>query len=206
MIQAWLIIIGLMIVGGIVLRIWQRQLPPVLLHKVSPAAAAVLVGEFIGSSYDGQFGYPSGLFKVEQTSDAQIVASEFVGKGSHFIQILKGLYIAILRIGIGCGCLGVYIGVILAVLLTPFLLYAALTETLLKYLLRSRIVANLERGQDGTQVSFTLRGPVALMVGRRLERAFHAPVLPPRVAALAGVPVPVGGGAAAPAPAPETAA
>ena len=47
----------------------------------------------------------------------------------------------------------------IAALATPFLLYAALTETLLKYLLRSRIQAALERAGDGTQVTFTLRGP-----------------------------------------------
>src|SRR5690348_8958040 len=149
-----------MIVGGIVLRIWQRQLPAVQLHKVAPAAASRLVAEFIQSSYDGQFGYPSGLFRIEQVSDTQVVATEIVFKGSHFTQVLKGLYLAILRIGLGCGCLGAYIGVFLAVILTPFLLYAALTETLLKYLIRSRIVAHLERAQDGTNVSFTLRGPV----------------------------------------------
>lgn len=198
-IQAWLIIIGLMILGGIALRIWQRRLPPVHLHKISPAAASQLVSEFIQSSYDGQFGYPSGLFRIEQASETEIVASEYVGKGSHFIQILKGLYMAILRIGIGCGCLGVYIGFCLAVILTPFLLYAALTETLLKYLLRSRIVVSLQRAQDGTTVSFTLRGPVALLVGQRLERAFHAPNLPVRVAALAGVPVAAGSTSARPA-------
>jgi hypothetical protein len=189
-VQAWLIIIGLMILGGIAFRIWQRSLPPVQLHKVSPAAAVQLVGQFIESSYDGQFGYPSGLFRVERADETQIVAQEIVGRDSHFTAILKGLYIALLRMGAGLGCLGAYIGFCLAILLTPFLLYAALTEMLLKYLLRSRIVTSLERADDGTRVAFTLRGPVALLVGRRLERAFHAPVLPGRVAALAGIPVP----------------
>ena len=197
MVQAWLIIIGLMIVVGVILRIWQRRLPPVQLHKVAPAAASQLVAEFISSSYDGQFGYPSGLFEIKQYTETEIVAIEFVGKGSHFTQILKGLYMAILRIGLGCGCLGAYIGLCLAVLLTPLLIYAALTETLLKYLLRSRILAHLERAGDGTRVSFTLRGPVALLVGQRLVHAFHQPTLPARVAALAGVGAPVGGGSGA---------
>jgi hypothetical protein len=40
-----------------------------------------------------------------------------------------------------------------AVLLTPALLDAALTDTLLKYLLRSRIIAALERSGDGTKVT-----------------------------------------------------
>jgi hypothetical protein len=194
--QAWLIIIGLMIVAGTALRFWQWHLAPVQLRKVSPAAASTLVAEFIRSSYDGQFGYPSGLFRIDEANERKIVASEFVGKGSHFVQILKGLYRAILSIGLGCGCLGAYLGFCLALVLTPFLLYAALTETLLKYLLRSRIVADLERAQDGTKVAFTLRGPVALLVGKRLQRAFHAPVLPSRVAMLAGIEAPAGAGPA----------
>lgn len=197
MFDAWLVIIGLMLVGGVILRIWQRNLPPVLLHKVSPKAAVQLVGEFIESSYDGQFGYPSGRFRIEKADETQIVAQEIVGRGSHFTEILKGLFRAVLRIGAGFGCLGSYLAFCLAIILTPILLYAALTEMLLKYLLRSQIVTNLERAEDGTKVAFTLRGPVALLVGRRLERAFHAPVLPVRVAALAGVPVPAVGPAAA---------
>jgi hypothetical protein len=176
-----------MFIAGIVLRIWQRHLPAVELHKVAPKAAAVLVSEFIMSSYDGQFGYPSGCFRIERADETQVVAQEVLGQGSHFVDILKGLYKAILRISLGCGCLGAYLGFCLAVVLTPMLLYAALTETLLKHLLRSRIVTNLERAKDGTKVSFTLRGPVALLVGQRLERAFHAPALPARVATMAGV-------------------
>ena len=88
----------------------------------------------------------------------------------------------------------------IAALATPVLLYAALTETLLKYLLRSQIQAALERSGDGTQVTFTLRGPAALLVGRRLEQAFHEPALPGRVALLAGIavgPTTETGGAAA---------
>jgi hypothetical protein len=188
--QAWLVIIGLMLVGGVVLRIWQRRLPPVQLQKVSPQAAAQLVGEFIESSYDGQFGYPSGLFRIERSSETEVVAQEIVGRESHFTQILRGMFRGVLAMGSGCGCLGAYIGLCLAVVLAPLLLYAAATEMLLKYLLRSQIVTTLERARDGTKVAFTPRGPVALLVGQRLERAFHAPVLPLRVAELAGIPAP----------------
>jgi hypothetical protein len=194
LVDAWLVIIGLMLVGGAILRVWQRKLPAVQLHKVSPKAAAQLVGEFIASSYDGQFGYPSGLFIIERSDETQIIAQEYVQRGSHFTQILKGSFRAILTMVSGCGCFGLYLGFFIAIFLTPLLVYAALTEMLLKYLLRSRIVVSLERAKDGTRVAFTLRGPVALLVGRRLERAFHAPVLPLRIAGLAGVPVLTGQG------------
>lgn len=187
--EIWFIIIGLMLVAGIAFRLVPRSLASAHLHKVAPKAAVVLVSEFIVSSYDGEFGYPSGMFEIERSGDNEIVAREVVAKGSHFVQVLSGLYRAVLSIGAGFGCIGAVIGLVIAVFLTPALLYAALAETLLKHLLRSRIVCTLNRSGDGTDVAFTLRGPVALLVGRRLERAFHQPVLPSRVATLAGVTV-----------------
>jgi hypothetical protein len=206
--EIWFIVICLMIVAGIAFRLLPRSLASVHLHKVAPKAAAVLVSEFIVSSYDGEFGYPSGMFEIERSGDNEIVAREIVAKGSHFTQVLAGLYRAVLGIGAGFGCIGAVVGLVIAAFLTPALLYAALAETLLKYLLRSRIVCRLQRSGDGTDVAFTLRGPVALLVGRRLERAFHQPVLPPRIATLAGVtagqPVPVS--SPAPASSPERAA
>jgi hypothetical protein len=188
--EIWFIIICLMVAAGIVFRLWRRQLPPVQMHKVAPKAASQLVGEFITSSYDGQFGYPSGLFRVESSSDSQVVAQEIVWRGSHFNEILKGMYVAVLAVGDSLGCIGGIIALVIAIFLTPLLLYAALAEVLLKYLLRSQIVTSLQGAGDATTVAFTLRGPVALLVGRRLERAFHAPVLPQRVAALTGAVVP----------------
>lgn len=198
LITIWFIIIALMVVAGIVLRAFARTLPPVQLHKVAPAAASRLVSDFIASSYETDFGYPSGYFQIEHVTDSEVVAREWVTKGSHFTQILRGFYRAILRLGAPFGCLGMYVTFCIAALATPFLLYAALTETLLKYLLRSQIRASLARTGDGTQVTFNLRGPAALLVGRRLERAFHEPVLPSRVAGLAGIApaAPAGSGAA----------
>ena len=113
---------------------------------------------------------------------------------------MRGFYRAILALGAPFGCFGMLIMFLLALLATPALLYAALTETILKYLLRSRIVAAFERVGNGVQVTFTLRGPSALLVGRRLERAFSEPVLPTRVASLAGIVVaqPTTGAAVAP--------
>jgi len=189
LITLWFIIIVLMLAVGIVLRFVPRKLPPVQLHKVAPRAASRLVSDFIESSYETDFGYPSGLFDIERATETEVAAQEIVVKGSHFTQVLRGFYTAILSLGSEFGCLGMFIMLWIAALLTPALLYAALTETLLKYLLRSRITAALERSGDGTQVTFTLRGPVAMLVGRRLERVFHQPVLPTRIAALAGLAV-----------------
>jgi hypothetical protein len=202
----WFIIIVLMVVAGIALRLIPRKLGPVRLNKVAPAAASRLVGDFIASSYETDFGYPSGYFQIERTTETEIVATEWVAKGSHFTQILVGFYRAILAFGAAFGCVGMYITFCIAALLTPALLYAALTETLLKYLLRSRIQATFERAGDGTQVTFTLRGPTAILVGRRLERAFNEPTLPARVASLAGIVVTQPAAGTGPATAPQGAA
>jgi len=189
-VDIWLIIIVLMVVAGIVLRIYTRTLPAFQMKKVAPAAASRLVSDFIASSAETDFGYPSGYFQIEQVTPTEVTAKEWVAKGSHFTQILKGFYRAILALGSPFGCLGMFIMLYIAAIATPFLLYAAGTETLLKYLLRSRIRATLAPTRDGTEVTFTLRGPDALLVGRRLEHAFNAPVLPPRVAGLAGITAP----------------
>jgi hypothetical protein len=196
-IEIWFVIIVLMVLAGIILRLVPRKLPPVQLHKVAPAAASRLVSDFIASSYESDFGYPSGYLRIEQASDSEVVAREWVAKGSHFSKVLGGFYRAILSFGGELGCLGAYIMFCIAVVLTPALLYAALTETLLKYLLRSRIVASLERSGDGTEVTFTLRGPNALLIGKRLQRTFHQPALPSRVASLAGIAAAQPAGAAA---------
>lgn len=192
----WLVIIVLMVVVGVRYRLVPRTLPPVRLHKVAPGAASRLVSDFIASSYETDFGYPSGYFQLERATETEVVANEWVAKGSHFTQILGGFYRAILGFGSELGCLGMYIMFCIAAIATPALLYAALTETLLKYLLRSRIQAALERAGDGTQVTFTLRGLSASRVGRRLERAFHEPVLPARVASMADIAVAPEGAAA----------
>jgi len=176
-----------MLLAGIALRTIPRKLRPVRLHKVASSAASRLVSDFIASSYETDFGYPSGYFQIERATDTEVVAKEWVTKGSHFTQILRGFYKAILAIGAPFGCFGALFTFWIALIATPALLYAALTETILKYLLRSRITAALERVGDGVQVTFTLRGPSALLVGRRLERAFNEPALPPRVASLAGI-------------------
>ena len=62
-IDIWFIIVVLMVVAGIVLRIFARTLPPVQLHKVAPIAASRLVSDFVASSYETDFGYPSGYFR-----------------------------------------------------------------------------------------------------------------------------------------------
>ena len=187
LINFWLVIIAIMFLVGVFLRVWQRRLEPVVMHKVAPKAAAQLIGEFLESSYDGQFGFPSGLFRIDHADETRVVVRETVGRGSHFTQILKGLYRAVLGIGAAFGCIGSIMALFIAALLTPTLIYAAITEIVLRYLLRSQIVTDLEPAGDGTKLSFTLRGPVALLVGQRLQQAFHPPALPARVGTLAGI-------------------
>jgi hypothetical protein len=170
----WLTLILLMITAGVVLRIWRQQLEPVRLSRVALEPAGFLVAEFLGSCYEGAFGFPSGLFTVDRAAPNRIVAQEFAFRQSHFSTVLAGLYRTIFGIGAAFGCFGALAGFTLAFMLTPALLYAAGIEVLLRYLLRSRIEAQLQAEQAGTSVQFTLRGPSALLVGRRLTRAFAA--------------------------------
>ena len=72
LITIWFIIIVLMVVAGIVLRLIPRTLPPVQLHKVAPRAASRLVSDFIASSYETDFGYPSGYFRIERTTETEV--------------------------------------------------------------------------------------------------------------------------------------
>jgi hypothetical protein len=192
LIDLWFVIIVLAFVGGIFLRLYQTRLPTVELRKVSMAAAVTMTGEFLASSYDGDFGFPSGLFEVVETEPGRIVAREYAAGPSHFTTILRTLYMVVLSVGEAFGCLGMAAALIFCFCVTPVFLYAALTEVALRHLLRSQIVAELAAAPDGTAVTFTLRGPVALLVGRRLRHAFAAPVLPPRIATLARIPLEAG--------------
>ena len=83
-ITIWFIIILLMVIAGILLRLVPRKLPPVQLRKVAPVAASRLVSDFIASSYESDFGYPSGYLRIEQASEDEVIAREYVAKGSHF--------------------------------------------------------------------------------------------------------------------------
>ncbi len=190
----WFELILLMMVAAVGFRIWHRALPPVRLEKVRAAEVAGMVRDFLETTMDGAFGFPTGRFLIdaEASTPTRIVAREAVIWSSKFLTILRNFYAAILAIAPEFGCMGVFAGIILAGLLTPFVLYAALAELSLRFLLRSEIVAAIEPlpGQDaGSEVAFTLRGPSALLVGRAVERAFHPPDLPGRIRTLAGLPI-----------------
>jgi hypothetical protein len=189
----WMWCIALMLIAGVGFRIWHRPLPPVQLVKVRPEEAARMVRDFLVSATDGTFGFPSGTFALDTaaTTDARIVAREKTTWDSHFVAILRRFVQAILGLASSFGCVGAVIGIFLVAMLVPLVLYAAFAELTLRFLLRSEIVARiapLVDGVEGSQVSFTLRGPSALLVGRQVERAFHPPALPQRLRAAAGLP------------------
>jgi hypothetical protein len=190
----WFVLVLLMMVAAVGFRIWHRVLAPVRLEKVAAGELAEMVRDFLATTRDGTFGFPSGLFLIDadRSTPTSIVAREAVIWSSKFLTILRLFYVAILSIAPEFGCVGVIAGIFLAAILTPFVLYAALAELVLRFLLRSEIVAAIAPlpGQDvGSEVTFTLRGPSALLVGRAVERAFHPPALPERIRALAGLPI-----------------
>ena len=189
----WFVLILLMMVAAVGFRIWHRPLAPVRFEKTGTREVAEMVRDFLRTTTDGTFGFPTGRFLIdgEQSTPTRIVAREAVIWSSKFFTILRHFYLGILAIAPEFGCVGVIAGALLAGLLTPVLLYAALAELALRFLLRSEIVAAIAPlpGQDaGSEVTFTLRGPSALLVGQAVERAFHPPALPDRIRALAGLP------------------
>ncbi len=165
-INLWFVLILLMMVAAVGFRIWRRPLAPVRLEKI-------------------------GSIDTDASTPTRIVAREAVIWSSKFFTILRHFYVGILAIAPEFGCVGLFAGILLAALLTPFLLYAALAELVLRFLLRSEIVAAIAPlpGKDaGSEVVFTLRGPSAMLIGRAVERAFHPPALPDRIRSLAGLP------------------
>lgn len=192
-INLWFVLILLMMVAAVGFRIWRRPLAPVRLEKIGSREVAEMVRDFLGTATDGAFGFPTGFFRIDTdaSTPTRIVAREAVIWSSKFFTILRHFYVGILAVAPEFGCVGLFAGILLAALLTPFLLYAALAELALRFLLRSEIVAAIAPlpGKDaGSEVVFTLRGPSAMLIGRAVERAFHPPALPDRVRSLAGLP------------------
>jgi hypothetical protein len=188
----WFELTLLMLVVAIGFRIWRPTLTPVRLEKVGTQEVASMVRDFLESTSDGTFGFPSGVFRVdaEASTPTIVVAREAMTWSSRFLTILQRTFAAIVSIAPGFGCVGVVAGIFLAALLAPFVLYAAVCELALRFLLRGEIVATitpLRAPEDGSEVVFKLRGPSAVLVGRAVQRAFHPPALPDRVRGLAGL-------------------
>src|SRR3712207_348959 len=71
-------------VVAIVARLWVRQTAPVLLRGAAPEKAYVIVADFLQSLDDDRFGFPTGVFAIdeEHTTPKQVVAEEVDFKGS----------------------------------------------------------------------------------------------------------------------------
>jgi len=189
----WFQLSLLLLAAAVGFRIWRPVLAPVRLEKLAPQEVALMVRDFLVSTTDGTFGFPTGFFAIdaEASTPTVVVAREMVTWGSEFLANLRRIFIAILRIAPWFGWMGLAAGLVLAMLLAPLVLYAAGAELALRFLLRSEIVVAITplAGEDGgCEVVFVLRGPSALMVGRAVQRAFHPPTLPDRVRQLAGLP------------------
>jgi hypothetical protein len=189
----WFELTLLMMVVAVGFRIWRPVLAPVRLEKVGVQEVARMVRDFLESTTDGAFGFPTGFFYIDDDASTPtvIVAREAVTWSSRFLAVLRRFFLAIASVAPEFGCVGVLGGMLLAALLAPLVLYAAGAELALRFLLRSEIVAKvtpLPGADAGSEVVFTLRGPSALLVGRAVQRAFHPPQLPDRIRGLARLP------------------
>ncbi len=211
----WMFFLGMVMAAAVALRFIRRKLPPVRLEKVAPEAAAEIVEDFLRGATDTTLGFPTGFFFIddEASTSERVVARERFFWQSDIVPIVKwltrvpgvlGRWLA--RIGSVSGALalrgggaalgkmfgygiGFALGVwLLFVFVGTVALPAAVLEIVLRQLLRSEIVAeiaSLPGGVEGSQVEFVLRGPSALIVGKRLRQAFDVPILPERIRALA---------------------
>lgn len=177
-------------VVAIVARLWVRQTDPVLLRGAAPEKAYLIVADFLQSVDDDRFGFPTGVFAVdgERTSSQQVVAQEIDFKGSsgfHLARLVVTLPLwvagAAARVSWIAGLVAFFSAVVLALYVAVPILVLALTEIALRKLLRGRVVAKVAPaagGEEGSVVTFELRGLSGFAIEPQLKRAFQAPELP----------------------------
>ena len=174
---------------------YSKQLPPIVLHNIGQAQALSIVGDFVLSENDTDFGFPSGFFTIPKPDrvDADLasgtitVREELLRGSSGFFDLLRRLYYWAVRAianiagdGDGFGCfIAVLVGGLI-LLPAPFLLYAGIAEAALRFAFRSNVRLSAERSGSDTSVHVVLRGLSALSIADELQRAFRTAELPQR--------------------------
>jgi len=179
-------IVGPIILLGLGALVVQRfvawPMEPMLLRRTSPEVAYHLVIQLMEGINDGGYGFPSGFFFVDDTrsSDRRVVVNESVEWGSRLGGMFEGLS---QRVDGPVGCL-------FLVVAFPLFLGAYVAEVISKVVLRSQIQIDISSTADvevTSRLTVKTRGPCAHMLRPTIRRAFGAPVLPERIAGLAGM-------------------
>lgn len=211
MVAAFLIVAGIGVIGMFVARYAVTVSKTVTLKGVGAGHALRSAQQSVWAVEDHILGWPSGTFEFPpdlNTSANTIVAREWAAKGSgnivmNFIRIPWRIVLVLTGIFAIFGFVGMIITFLVGLfIMAAFVFFfvvplaiAWLVEIALKPFLRSEIVIVAEQiDADTSQLTFRFRGSSALLVMKRMLKAFDAPTLPPRYAGLvpAAAPAPSG--------------
>lgn len=174
--------------------VYERSLPKIRLSRVSSEDARRILTDYLDGMEESTFGFPSGMFYARQDTGSDIVLDE-VTHGSAGFDLMKrwsGALAAMTAFAWartdkdddgGLRVLAPAVTFTLAIVTLPYMLIATVSELLLQRLLRSRITARVAPDPDdarNTLVEFTLKGPCAILAGKRLNASLGVPELPER--------------------------
>jgi len=197
MLSAFFIVAGIGVLLLLVARFAITRRRTVVLKGVGRGFALRSASHAIFAAEDHVVGFPSGTFSASSSGNS-ILAEEFVPKGSgqivmKFIRIPAVIAGGAIYIFSSMGVIGFFIGLALGILGLGFFLFffvvpmvlAFVVEIAMKPVIKSKItVDSTVLPDDAVQLDFTFRGPSALLVERKVMRAFAAPVLPARFSGL----------------------
>lgn len=193
------IVTVLAFVIALVARYWVLRIEPVTLRGIDVRRATDLVAVYVQGVHDHRFAFPTGVFLIddEHTAPGKVVAQEVNFKGSLGFGLIK--YALLLprmgaAMGGSFGCLGAVIGASAGLMLSLFfiwpIIFIAMIEVVLRFLMRSRIEATIAKApgrEEAVTVAFELHGLSAFGVEAPLRRGM-SPGIPERYRAAAGVP------------------
>lgn len=176
---------------ALIARQWVWRTPPIVLAGIEPMRARSMVAAYLESVNDTRFGFPTGVFRVKEDSSGptRLVAQELDFSGStaldlgrFALSIPAGFVAAASDEGCLAGLIALTLAVTAAVFLVVPMLLVGLVDVVLRWLMRSRIVAVLEPAadQESCTVSFELTGLSAYGLRRSLLSGLSKPVLPAR--------------------------
>jgi len=190
---------GTLTLLGVVVGLVQRQselvLPEMIVHRMSPARASMLVAQYLESVEDYRFGFPTGRFGCQKADPDQVIAIERAA-GTLGFSIIRVVMVIPLRLTAGfarVGCcagafLGFFFGLWLDLLLLPGVLIATAAEAILKNVLQSKITVNIVADVDeSVRLQFRLAGPSARLLRGAISEAFLPATIPDRIGAMAGI-------------------
>ncbi len=190
---------------AVVARNWVLRTETFEMRGIDVDRATELVAIYVQAVHDHRFGFPTGVFVVDQdrTSPGNVVAREVNFKGSAGMgPIMFGLKLPVLGAMAGAavlaeaddagGCLagwlamsiGFGLGLFAAIVLIVPFAFLALVEVLLRTLMRGEISATIDEvpeEENAVRVRFEMRGLSAFGVEHQLRRGM-APPRPPGAA------------------------